>query len=88
MRRFADETLISVSQWFLTVDQNPNGNGAGGVCRGDSGGPHLLAGTNTALAVTTAFFSKGCWSTSRDTRLDTPTALSFLRSVLSGQDQP
>ena len=85
VRRSASETLISVSQWFLTVGQNPNAHGTGGICLGDSGGPHLLAGTNTAVAVTTAFFSKACWSTSRDTRLDTPTALAFLRSFLPGQ---
>jgi hypothetical protein len=87
VRRVASETLISVSQWFLTVDQNPNADGTGGICLGDSGGPHLLAGTNTAVAVTTAFFSKACWSTSRDNRLDTPTALAFLRSFLPGQQQ-
>ena len=78
-RRHATETLISTSQWFITVDQNPNAQGEGGICRGDSGGPHLLPGTSTAFAVTTAFFSKWCWSTSRDSRLDTPGVLRFLR---------
>jgi hypothetical protein len=59
---------------FITVDQNPNAQGEGGICQGDSGGPHLLPGTATAIAVTTAFFSKWCWPTSRDTLLDTPSA--------------
>ena len=36
-RRVASETLISSSQWFITVNQNPDGPGTGGVCRGDSG---------------------------------------------------
>jgi hypothetical protein len=79
-RRYATETLNSVSQWFITVDQNPNAQGEGGICRGDSGGPHLLPGTTTAIAVTTAFESKWCWSSSRDTRLDTPSVLAFLHT--------
>jgi hypothetical protein len=83
-RRYATETLNSVSQWFITVDQNPNAQGEGGICRGDSGGPHLLPGTTTAIAVTTAFFSKWCWSTSRDTRLDTPSVLQFLHTYAPG----
>ncbi len=79
-RRVASETLISSSQWFITVNQNPDGPGTGGVCRGDSGGPHLLPGTPTAVAITTAINSKWCWSTSRDSRLDVPTVLRFLRT--------
>ena len=78
-RRYATETLISTSRWFITVEQNPNAQGEGGICRGDSGGPHLLPGTSTAVAVTTASVSKWCWSTSRDSRLDTPGVLQFLR---------
>lgn len=83
-RRYATETLNSVSQWFITVDQNPNAQGEGGICRGDSGGPHLLPGTTTAIAVTTAFESKWCWSSSRDTRLDTPSVLAFLHTYAPG----
>ncbi len=84
-RRFATERLISVSQWFLTVGQNENGQGTGGVCYGDSGGPHLIPGTNTAVALTTSIFSKPgyCWSTSRHNRLDTATALDFLAPYAS-----
>jgi hypothetical protein len=81
-RRFATETLNSVSQWFITVGQNPNANGEGGICFGDSGGPHLLPGTNTAVALTSAVHSWYCSSTTRDVRIDTATALSFLRAHL------
>jgi hypothetical protein len=82
-RRFATETLNSVSQWFITVGQNPNANGGeGGICFGDSGGPHLLPGTSTAVALSTAAGGRLCFSSSRDIRLDTATALSFLTAQL------
>jgi hypothetical protein len=77
-RRYASETLNSVSQWFVTVNQNPNARDQGGICQGDSGGPQFLPGTTTAIAITTAWFSRACWSISRDIRLDTPTVRDFL----------
>jgi Trypsin len=79
-RRFATETLNSVSQWFITVNQNP-ASGEGGVCFMDSGGPHLLPGTNTSVAMTTAV-PGFCSGASRDIRIDTATALSFLSAHL------
>ena len=48
----------------------------------DSGGPHLLPGTNTAVALTSAIHNFFCSSTTRDVRIDTATALSFLRAQL------
>ena len=78
-RRFATETLNSVSRWFITVGQNP-ASGEGGVCYMDSGGPHLLPGTNTAVALTSAVHGSFCSSTSRDVRIDTARALSFLKA--------
>jgi hypothetical protein len=62
----------------ISLLQNPNAQGEGGVCRGDSGGPHLLPGSTIAVAITTAINSRWCWSTSRDTRLDRPDVLQFL----------
>jgi hypothetical protein len=78
MRRFASERLLSVSQPFITVGQNPNAHGEGGVCYGDSGGPHLIPGTLTAVAITADINSALCWSTTFDIRLDTTAALEFL----------
>lgn len=85
-RRFATERVLSVSQWFLTVGQNENGQGTGGVCYGDSGGPHLIPGTNTAVALTTSIFGGQfpvCRALSRHNRLDTATALDFLTPYVS-----
>jgi hypothetical protein len=56
---------------------NPGNNGPTGVCFGDSGGPHLLPGTNITVAVQSSARA-GCWSTARAFRLDTVAARSFL----------
>jgi secreted trypsin-like serine protease len=55
---------------------NPS-TGNGGTCYGDSGGPHLIAGTDVVVAVTTTGDSM-CRATDVDYRLDTESARSYL----------
>jgi Trypsin len=51
--------------------------GYGGNCYGDSGAPHLLAGTDIAVG-TASFIDTGCEALSANPRLDTPSARAFL----------
>ena len=55
-RYFAPSQLIQSnnveSAEFIKLTANP-AQGKGGICFGDSGGPDLLEGTNTVLAVNT-----------------------------------
>ena len=82
-RQYASETLNGVTQWFLMVGLNPNAGSTGGPCHiGDAGGPHLLPGTNTAVAVTTWFGSGACWSNGAMTRVDTGPVLAFLHRFI------
>ena len=64
---------------FLKHSSDP-GQGQGGQCFGDSGGPDLLQGTDTMVAVTS--FGSGnpiCNGAAYSERLDRPSALAFIR---------
>jgi len=52
--------------------------GSGGNCYGDSGSPHILAGTNVVVA-TSSWIDTQCEALSANPRLDTPSARAFLR---------
>jgi secreted trypsin-like serine protease len=53
-------------------------DGSGGACFGDSGGPNLLAGTDTLLAVNSFAGNAVCNGLTHSYRLDTEAALTFL----------
>jgi hypothetical protein len=84
VRRFAVQTASQLSNYWLKFSGNPS-TGNGGTCGGDSGGPHFLGAgaeeTDTVVSVTI----KGdtyCRSTDWTARVDTPEALSFIRSFI------
>jgi secreted trypsin-like serine protease len=54
-----------------------------GACFGDSGGPNLLHGTTTVVAITSGG-SKNCNGVSYAERIDTPAMLAFLSQFASG----
>jgi hypothetical protein len=67
----------------IQVTANPGkGNGAGGTCFGDSGGPLFLYGTNAIVGVTSFGLNANCKGTSFIFRTDTASADSFIRSFL------
>jgi len=54
-----------------------------GVCHGDSGGPDLLAGTSTILAVNSFGGGQTCDSNTYSYRVDTPEALAWITSTIA-----
>ena len=85
VRLFASSELVSGS--FKASDQlmkfalNPGG-GSGGTCFGDSGGPDLLAGSDTVLAVNSFVTNVNCSGVGYSSRVDTPAVLSWVNSFL------
>jgi trypsin len=82
-RLFAPSELVSGnfthSDAFMKLALNPGG-GSGGTCFGDSGGPDLLAGTDTVLAVNSYVTNSNCSGVGYSFRVDTPAVLSWINS--------
>jgi hypothetical protein len=81
-RFFASTTLVqsnnSISDEFIKLHSN-----TGGTCFGDSGGPNLLGGTHTVLAVNSFVANAICTSNTYSYRIDTATALNWLRTTVA-----
>ena len=67
---------------FMKLSLNPGG-GTGGTCFGDSGGPDLLAGTNTALAVNSYVTSANCSGVGYSARVDIPEVLDWIYEFMN-----
>ncbi len=84
-RNQADARLISGqfvnADEFIRVSQNP-GQGKGGSCFGDSGGPVLTNGGSTVLAVTSYVTNSNCAGVGYDQRIDLPEVLAWIESFL------
>ena len=82
---FAPSELVSGnfvhSDEFMKLALNPGG-GSGGTCFGDSGGPDLLAGTNTVLSVNSYVTNSNCSGVGYSFRVDTPAVLAWINSFL------
>ncbi len=85
LRNYAPSVFIAnegvLTDEFIKLTMNP-GNGKGGICFGDSGGPALLEGTNIILATTTLFSGSNCSGVAWSYRLDTASAQNFIKSFL------
>jgi hypothetical protein len=73
------------SDRFMKLALNPGG-GSGGACFGDSGGPDLLRGTNTVLAVNSYVTNSNCSGVGYSFRVDTPDVLAWIKSFMPQQD--
>jgi len=85
-RFFAPSNFIAsndrISPQFLKLSANP-GQGKGGTCFGDSGGPNFLAGTNTVIGVNSFVTNGRCNGVTYSFRIDTPEALDFINGVIA-----
>jgi hypothetical protein len=83
IRFFAPSELVQsnnrASGEFIKLTANPS-KGTGGVCFGDSGGPDLLGGTNTVLAVNSYVTNGNCSGVTYSQRVDLPGILAFINS--------
>ena len=82
-RFYAPSALVSGnfvhSDEFMKLALNPGG-GSGGTCFGDSGGPDLLGGTDTVLAVNSYVTNINCSGVGYSFRVDTPEVLEWINS--------
>lgn len=85
VRLYAPSQLISGefvhSDEFMKITMN-QGGGTGGMCFGDSGGPDLLAGTNTVLAINIHAANYNCAGVGYSNRVDIPDILDWINGFL------
>jgi hypothetical protein len=85
-RYYAPSQLIAAnfqqSDEYIKLTANP-AKGKGGTCFGDSGGPDLLGGTNTILAVNSYVTNGNCAGVTYSNRIDLPYALQFIESFMN-----
>lgn len=84
-RLYAPSQMVSGnfvhSPEYMRVSMNPGG-GKGGLCFGDSGGPDLLAGTRTVLAVNSYVTNYNCAGVGYSARVDIPEVLDWINGFL------
>jgi hypothetical protein len=85
VRLYAPSELVSGnfvhSAEFMRLALNPGG-GSGGTCFGDSGGPDLLGGTRTVLAVNSYVTNANCSGVGYSSRVDIPEILAWINGFL------
>jgi hypothetical protein len=81
VRMYAPSALVSgnfvFSDEYMRLSMNPGG-GSGGTCFGDSGGPDLLGGTDTVLAVNSFVTNINCAGNGYSSRVDIPEVLDWI----------
>jgi hypothetical protein len=85
VRMYAPSELVSgkfvYSAEYMRLALNPGG-GSGGTCFGDSGGPDLLGGTDTVLAVNSYVTNVNCSGVGYSSRVDIPEVLEWINSFM------
>jgi hypothetical protein len=85
VRLYAPSELVSGdfvhSAEYVRLALNPGGD-SGGLCFGDSGGPDLLGGTDTILAINSYVTNYNCSGVGYSSRVDIPEVLEWINGFL------
>jgi secreted trypsin-like serine protease len=83
VRRYAPTELVASNHKnadeFIRLRANAS-QGSGGTCLGDSGGPDLLGGTDTILAINSYLTNTQCAGVTYSNRIDVPDILNWIMS--------
>jgi hypothetical protein len=77
VRRFSLSPYSALTQNWLLLLGNNDATGEGGICFGDSGGPHFLGDSNLVVSVSSLADSV-CRTLDMSQRVDTPSVRAFL----------
>lgn len=83
LQRFIEVNSTTTGSQSVKLTNNPGqGNGGGGTCNGDSGGPTLLNNTSVVAAVNSFSVTPNCKGTDFMFRMDTALAQNFVTPYL------
>jgi secreted trypsin-like serine protease len=84
LRRFSTSPYSNLTSNHLGLLGNHDATGGGGICFGDSGGPHFLGDSNMIMSVTSAVDAV-CRTLDMSQRVDIPSVLAFLQPYVTQQ---
>ena len=82
VRKFSVSAYMALEANWLWLSMNAH-TGNGGDCYGDSGGPKLLASDPTMVLALVVTGDANCRATTKDYRVDSPTARAFLGNYVA-----
>ena len=78
VRKVSQSPFQALERFWLWLNMNSHATGLGGDCFGDSGSPKFFDGNTELIVATVTTGDAVCRATSKDYRLDTSTARTFL----------
>jgi len=83
VRKVSQSPFQALERFWLWLNMNSHATGLGGDCFGDSGSPKFFDGNTNLVVATVTTGDAVCRATSKDYRLDTSTARTFLEQFVT-----